>query len=67
MKEELEKERRVITKQWAKRDEQITRIMHATVGMYGDMQGISGKTLQEIDVLEFKALEEGNASPPVQP
>ena len=50
-----------------KRDEQITRIMHATVGMYGDMQGISGKTLQEIDVLEFKALEEGNASPPVQP
>ena len=67
MKEELEKERRVITKQWAKRDEQITRIMHATVGMYGDMQGISGKTLQEIDILEFKALEEGNASPPVHP
>jgi len=31
----LDKERKVITKQWAKREEQIGRVMHATVGMYG--------------------------------
>ena len=66
MKDELEKERRVLTKQWAKRDEQITRIMHATVGMYGDMQGIAGKTLREIEGLEFNALEEGVTPPPGQ-
>lgn len=59
MKEDLDKERKAITKQWAKRDEQIERVMQATVGMYGDMQGIAGKTLQEIEGLEMKALEEG--------
>ncbi len=59
MKEDLDKEKKVITKQWAKRDEQIERVMQATVGMYGDMQGIAGKTLQEIEGLELKALESG--------
>jgi hypothetical protein len=59
MKEDLDKERKVITKQWAKRDEQIECVMQATVGMYGDMQGIAGKTLQEIEGLEMKALELG--------
>ena len=29
--------------------------------MYGDMQGIVGKTLQEIEGLEMKALEAGNS------
>jgi hypothetical protein len=57
MKEDLDKERKVITKQWAKRDEQIERVMQATVGMYGDMQGIAGKTIQEIEGLEIKVLE----------
>ena len=57
MQEDLEKEKKVIMKQWAKRDEQIDRVMQATVGMYGDLQGIAGKTLQEIEGLEFKALE----------
>ncbi len=32
--------------------------MGATVGMYGDLQGIAGKSLQEIDGLEFPALED---------
>ncbi len=60
MKEDLDKERKVITKQWAKRDQQIERVMQATVGMYGDMQGIAGKTLQEIEGLEMKALDAGD-------
>jgi len=59
MKEDLDKEKKAITKQWAKRDEQIERVMQATVGMYGDMQGIAGKTLQEIEGLEMKALGSG--------
>jgi hypothetical protein len=54
MKVDLDKERRVILKQWAKRDEQIERVMQATVGMYGDLQGIAGKTLQEIDGLTME-------------
>jgi len=57
MQDDLAKERKTITKQWAKREEQIERVMQATVGMYGDLQGIAGKTLQEIEGLEFKALD----------
>lgn len=30
--------------------------MGATVGMYGDLQGIAGKSLQEIDGPEMEAL-----------
>lgn len=56
MREDLEKERKVIMKQWAKREEQIMRVMGATVGMYGDLQGIAGKSLQEIEGLELKSL-----------
>lgn len=43
-------------KQWAKREEQIERVMGATVGMYGDLQGIAGKSLQEIEGLDLIAL-----------
>lgn len=57
MKEDLDKERKVIMKQWAKREEQIDRVMMATVGMYGDLQGIAGKTMQEIEGLELQALD----------
>ena len=57
MQEDLDKERKVIMKQWAKREEQIDRVMQSTVGMYGDLQGIAGKTLQEIEGLELKSLD----------
>ena len=57
MQGDLDKERKAIIKQWAKRDEQINRVMQATVGMYGDLQGIAGKTLQEIEGLSLAALE----------
>ena len=57
MKDDLEKEKKAITKQWAKREEQIERVMRSTVGMYGDLQGIAGKTVQEIEGLDLKALE----------
>ena len=57
MQTDLEREKKVITKQWAKRDEQINRVMKSTVGMYGDLQGIVGKTLQEIESLELRLLE----------
>ncbi|PPD04456.1 MAG: hypothetical protein CTY29_05795, partial [Methylobacter sp.] len=54
MQEDLDKERKAIMKQWAKREAQIERVMNATVGMYGDLQGIAGKSLQEIEGLEMK-------------
>lgn len=60
MQEDLDKERKAIMKQWAKREEQIQRVLVATVGMYGDLQGIAGKSMQEIEGLELQALDSGN-------
>jgi hypothetical protein len=57
MKQDLDKEKKAILKQWAKREEQIERVMQSTVGMYGDLQGIAGKTIQEIEGLDLTALE----------
>ena len=57
MQEDLDKERKAIMKQWAKREEQIERVMTATVGMYGDLQGIAGRSLQEIEGLELTAID----------
>ena len=60
MQDDLDKERKVIMKQWAKPEEQIERVMGATVGMYGDLQGIAGKSLQEIEGLELKSIGVNN-------
>ncbi len=57
MHEVLDKEKKAITKQWAKRTEQIDRVMQATVGMYGDLDGNAGKTLQEIEGLDLLELD----------
>ncbi len=67
MQEDLDKERKAIMKQWAKREEQIERVMTATVGMYGDLQGIAGKSLQEIKGLELMASESNNSTAKVLP
>lgn len=56
MKEDLDKERKVITAQWSKRETQIENVMNSTVGMYGDLQGIAGKSLVEIEGLEMRVL-----------
>jgi hypothetical protein len=61
MQDDLDKERKAIMKQWAKRSEQIERVIGATVGMYGDLQGIAGKSIQEIEGLEMKSLDSKSA------
>ncbi|MFH1704186.1 MAG: DUF2130 domain-containing protein [Nitrospirota bacterium] len=52
MKEDLDKEKRVMTKNWAKREKQIEKVIMNTAGMYGNMQGIIGISLPEIKLLE---------------
>ena len=54
--ESIKKERRLDE---AKRELELTvekRVMGATAGMYGDLQGIAGKSLQEIEGLELVSL-----------
>lgn len=56
MREDLDRERKFMTKQWAKREQQITVAIGATVGMVGDMQGIAGRAIKEIDGLDMQLL-----------
>ncbi len=49
---DLDKERKWMNKQWAKRDSELLAVLEATSGMYGDLQGIAGQSLKEIDALE---------------
>jgi hypothetical protein len=58
MNEDLQRERKTMTKLWAKREEQIRCVVESTAGMYGDLQGIAGKTLQEIEGLNVKLISE---------
>ncbi len=54
MHEDLAKERKTMTRLWAKREEQIRCVIESTAGMYGDLQGIAGKTLLEIEGLSLR-------------
>lgn len=51
MQEDLDRERKTMTRLWAKREAQIRGVVESTAGMYGDLQGIAGRTLQEIEGL----------------
>lgn len=57
MQDDLDRERKVIQKQWAKRQAQIDRMVAGMTGMYGDLQGIAGAQLPEIEGMGFEALE----------
>jgi hypothetical protein len=54
MQNDLDRERRAATRLWAKREAQIRGVIEATAGMYGDLQGIAGRSLQEIEGLDHK-------------
>jgi hypothetical protein len=56
MQDDLQRERKAMTKLWSKREEQIRCVIESTAGMYGDLQGIAGKTLQEIEGLDIRLL-----------
>ena len=53
MQADLDKERKTMTKLWARREEQIRGVIESTAGMYGDMQGIAGRALGEIEGLDI--------------
>lgn len=63
MQEDLAAEKKAIQRQWTKRQTQIDNVMHSTVSMYGDLQGIAGKSLQEIKGLELQTLGSDDKNP----
>lgn len=62
MREDLDKERKFMGRQWAKRETQILAVVESTVGMVGDLQAIAGKAMPEIPSLEVPRLESSTES-----
>ncbi len=55
MKVQLDKERRAMERLWKEREKQIERVVLNTSGMYGDIRGIAGASVQQIEELELDA------------
>jgi hypothetical protein len=64
MQDDLHAEKKALQKQWAKREAQLDRLINSTVGMYGDLQGIAGRSLEEIEELSVLALDAPPAEVP---
>lgn len=62
MKSDLEKEKRVMMRIWAKREKEIEQIVANTASMHGDFQGLLGSSIQSIPALEsgFEEIEESS-------
>ena len=58
MKDDLDKEKRAITKLWAQREKQIEQVITNTAGMYGDLHGIIGASLPQIKMIELDVDED---------
>lgn len=52
MKKDIDKEKRVFARRIAEREKQIERVISNTAGMYGDLHGLIGSSLQPIEALE---------------
>src|ERR1700720_4356220 len=57
MQADLDRERKTMMRLWAKREEQIRGVVESTAGLYGDLQGIAGRSLLEMDGLELPLLD----------
>jgi hypothetical protein len=62
MQADLDRERKAMTRLWAKREEQIHGVVETMAGLYGDLRGIAGRSLQEIVGLEVPLLDGPAAS-----
>jgi hypothetical protein len=60
MRKDLDRERTFMQKQWSKRESQLIGVLDSTAGLYGDVQGIAGQALPEIESLDIPLL----TSPP---
>ncbi len=64
MRTDLDTEKRSITTHWKKREKQLERMLGGMVGMYGELQGIVGASLPEVEGLTMPLLEGPSASLP---
>ena len=63
MREDLAQEKQAMERIWSKREKQIELVMQGTSNLYGDIQGIAGTVIPEIEALQMPyQLAAGNRS-----
>jgi hypothetical protein len=60
MRDDLDRERKTMTKLWARREAQLNGVLDSTAGLYGDLQGIAGRAMPEIEGLDILMIEAGS-------
>lgn len=58
MQADLDRERRNTTRLWAKREAQLNAVIAASAGFYGDLQGIAGQSIPDIESLSPLMIED---------
>ncbi len=53
MRDNLEKEKKMMFKSWKEREKQIDKVIENTTGMYGSIKGIAGGAVKEIKQLDM--------------
>jgi hypothetical protein len=51
MQVDLDRERKTMMRIWAKREKQLKGVLDSSAGLYGDLQGIAGRAMPEIERL----------------
>jgi hypothetical protein len=64
MQEDLDAEKRALTRKWAKQQRRIEILMTELASTWGDLQGIVGKGMAELDGLVVSRLDDGTALEP---
>jgi hypothetical protein len=62
MQTDLDRERKTMMRMWAKREEQLRGVLDSTAGLYGDLQGIAGRAMQDIESLNVLMIEDKGAA-----
>jgi hypothetical protein len=59
LQEDLDAEKRAFAKQWGKRQRRIEMLITGTATMYGEIQGVLGSSMQEVEGLTLPMLGSG--------
>lgn len=58
MQEDINKERTRLQRHWAKQEKQLQAVIENTVGLHGDLEGIAGRAMPQIEGLALDDLED---------
>jgi len=58
MQADLDRERKAMTRLWAKREQQLKAVIVSSTGLYGDLQGIAGQAIPDIEHFDLLTIND---------